>query len=42
MAELYPKQVQINEESIKRLTTLLKGTYKQVVAEIETATDFGV
>lgn len=42
MADLYPKQVQINEASIKRLTALLKGTYKDVVAEIETATDFGV
>jgi len=42
MAELYPKQVQINEESIKKLTSLLKQTYKDVVKEIETATDFGV
>lgn len=39
---LYPLQVQINEESIARLTSLLKRTYKQVVNEIDTATNFGV
>ena len=42
MADLYPKQVVINEASITRLTTMLKRTYVDVVKEIDTATDFGV
>lgn len=39
---MYPQQVEINEANISKLTDLLKQTYKDVVKEIETATDFGV
>ena len=39
---MYPQQVDVNESSIQKLTDTLKRTYKDIVKEIETATDFGV
>lgn len=42
MATLYPKQVEINEANINKLRDTLKSSYKQIVQEMKTATDFGV
>lgn len=39
---MYPEDVVINSENIKKLTSILKTTYKAVVSEIADATDFGV
>ena len=39
---MYPLQVEINEENILKVTTLLKTAYRNIVQEITTATDFGV
>jgi len=39
---MYPTEVPVNEESIKRLTIAIKKAYKQIFSEIEGATDFGV
>lgn len=39
---MYPKQVEISDANIKKLTAIMKNAYKQVVSEIEGATDFGV
>jgi hypothetical protein len=39
---MYPLQVEVNEESITRLTSTFKEAYKSIVDEIATATDFGV
>lgn len=42
MAELYPKEVNVNEAQIERLTRTFKRSYIQIFNEIETATDWGV
>lgn len=42
MADLYPKQVALNEQNLGKLRDTLKQSYKQIVAEIKGATDFGV
>lgn len=39
---MYPENIIINDENIAKLTAIMKQTYKDVVAEIATATDFGV
>lgn len=39
---MFTKTVQLNEENISKLTTLYKQAYAQIVAEIETASNFGV
>lgn len=39
---MYPQRVDLNEENIKKLINLFKGSYKQIVDEMTTATDFGV
>jgi len=38
----FPLEVRVNETQIARLTTVYKNAYKQIVAEIESATDWGV
>lgn len=38
----YPTNVEVNEDKILKLTKTLQTAYKEIVAEIETATDFGV
>lgn len=42
MSSLYPVNIDINPEDLTRLTGLFKRSYKRVVTEINTATDFGV
>ncbi len=37
----FPLRVEVNEDNILKLTDLYRETYKQIVQEIETATDFG-
>ena len=39
---MYPTDVEVNEAKILKLTKTLKKAYKDIVAEIEDATDFGV
>lgn len=39
---MYPLQVEVNVESINKLTKTFKTAYAQIVKEIETATDWGV
>jgi len=39
---MYPQRVDLNEENIKKLINLFKGSYKQIVEEMTTATNFGV
>lgn len=39
---MYPQQVEINEENVRKLTQTLETAYKSIVSEINTATDFGV
>lgn len=39
---MYPLQIEINEENVKKLTKTFKTAYAQIVKEINTATDFGV
>jgi|SRR3990167_3364282 len=39
---MYPLQIEVNEESIARLTKTFKIAYASIVGEIETATNFGV
>jgi hypothetical protein len=38
----YPLHVEVNEAKIMKLTKTLESAYKEIVAEITTATDFGV
>jgi hypothetical protein len=42
MATVYPTQVPINEDDVKKLAEFLKSAYGRIVAEIYDATDFGV
>lgn len=42
MADLYPLQVEINENNILKLQALYKRAHKEIEKEILTATDFGV
>ena len=42
MAQIYPLQVEINEENVQKLTKTFKDAYASIVQEISTATDFGV
>jgi len=39
---MYPQRVDLNEQNIAKLINLFKGSYKQIVDEMTTATDFGV
>jgi hypothetical protein len=39
---LRPNQVEIDERDLERLTHLYKTAYAQIIAEMETATDFGI
>lgn len=39
---IYPTEVDINEKNIEKLTATFKGAYKQIVSEINRATDWGV
>jgi len=39
---MYPTDVEVNEDKILKLTKTLQSAYKEIVAEIEDATDFGV
>jgi hypothetical protein len=39
---MYPENVELDEATIAKLTNILKLSYKDIVDEIETATDFGV
>ncbi len=39
---MYPKQVDINEKELERLTATFQTAYKDIVGEITTATNFGV
>lgn len=39
---MYPTRVDLNEQNIAKLINLFKGSYKQIVDEMTTATDFGV
>lgn len=39
---MYPLQVDVNEQSIARLTDTFEKAYKSILSEITTATDFGV
>lgn len=39
---MYPERVYINESKITRITNTYKGAYKNILKEINTATDFGV
>lgn len=39
---MYPENVELDDNTIAKLTRILKQSYKEVVAEIESATDFGV
>jgi len=39
---IYPKEAQVNEEAIARLTDLYQKAYIRIAGEIEGATDFGV
>lgn len=38
----YPKEAQVNEEAITRLTELYRKAYARIAGEIEGATDFGI
>lgn len=42
MATLYPTQVGLSDEKLKKLVDAYKKTYTKVLKEITTATDFGV
>jgi len=42
MSSLYPVNIDVSPEQLKRLTMLFKRSYKRIVGEINTATDFGV
>lgn len=42
MPELYPLHVEVNQKSIDKVIALFKQSYKEIVNEIATATDFGV
>lgn len=39
---MYPAEVEVNEANILKITTTFKKSYKQILSEITTATDFGV
>lgn len=39
---MYPAEVEVNEANILKITRTFKRSYKQILAEITTATDFGV
>ena len=39
---MYPQRVDLNEQNIAKLINLFKGSYKQIVDEMTTATNFGV
>lgn len=39
---MYPTEVKVNEEAIARLVNTYKRAYKEIVKELEGATDFGV
>lgn len=42
MSSLYPVSIDIKPKQLARLTALFKRSYKRIVNEINTATDFGV
>lgn len=42
MSVIRPTEVSINERDLARLTNLYKTAYAQIVAEMETATNFGI
>lgn len=42
MPNIYPLQVEVNEENILKITDTFKQAYKDIVGEISGATDFGV
>ena len=42
MAKLYPENIDPTKQQIDALTSFFKNSYKKIVKEIETATDFGV
>ena len=42
MPDVYPLQVEINEENILKITSTFKSAYKDIVDEIVGATNFGV
>lgn len=39
---IYPENVQIAEENLKKITAFFQESYKRIIKEIETATDFGI
>lgn len=39
---MYPAQVEVNEANILKITSTFKRAYKDILNEIDTATDFGV
>ncbi len=42
MPDVYPLQVEVNEDNILKITSTFKGAYKDIVDEIVGATNFGV
>lgn len=42
MAEMYPREVPVNEANIAKTISFYKRAYKDIVNELTTATDFGV
>lgn len=42
MPNIYPLQVEVNEDNILKIRDTFKQAYKDIVGEISTATDFGI
>lgn len=40
--QMYPVQVEVNEQNVLKITNTFKSAYKDILSEINTATDFGV